>query len=219
MRKVITAIGTVSTMFLILWFAVCIFGLSPKAFMPYYTEEIVAETGVEKAELDRLITEAFDFLGGRLDSMQTEVVRDGVLQKAYNDDELSHMQDVKNVLIGFWVAALVAAIGVTVFVVSLIRSRKEKTNDVRTVVITLIVIAAVAAGIAALAIFAFDFAFTLFHKVFFPQGNWMFPWHCLIVNIYPEAAFNAIAIKIILSVLFVTGGLLAALIFWEREKS
>jgi len=61
--------------------------------------------------------------------------------------------------------------------------------------------------ILALILLNFDIIFTLFHKVFFPQGGWLFNASDKIVNLYPSGLFYDIAKNIFFSVL-IYGGLL-----------
>ena len=52
--------------------------------------------------------------------------------------------------------------------------------------------------------FAFDTLFTLFHEVFFPQGNWEFPVDSNMIRLYPYAFWQLTAVA--LGVLCVIGG-------------
>ena len=45
-----------------------------------------------------------------------------------------------------------------------------------------------------IAIFNFGFAFKIFHEVLFPQGNWMFPYNSLIIQIFPQEIFFKLGI-------------------------
>ena len=42
----------------------------------------------------------------------------------------------------------------------------------------------------------FEFIFTLFHNVFFPQGNWTFPLNSLLILTFPEAFFFKLSLII-----------------------
>src|SRR3989338_5239926 len=45
---------------------------------------------------------------------------------------------------------------------------------------------------------AFDLAFTLFHNLFFPQGNWTFPSDSLLIRTFPLGFFMGMSYKIFL---------------------
>ena len=47
-----------------------------------------------------------------------------------------------------------------------------------------------------LTLFFFNTIFTLFHLLFFPQGNWIFPSHSLLIQTFPEEFFVRISLFI-----------------------
>ena len=49
-----------------------------------------------------------------------------------------------------------------------------------------------------LSIISFNFMFTLFHNLFFPQGNWLFPANSLLIQTFPLGFFISISYKIFL---------------------
>jgi len=63
-------------------------------------------------------------------------------------------------------------------------------------------------------IFAFDFIFLLFHRIFFIQGNWAFPPDSNMISLFPSQFFQDIFLKIIVNtgisavVLFIVGFLI-----------
>ena len=57
----------------------------------------------------------------------------------------------------------------------------------------------------------FDLMFNLFHQLFFPQGNWTFPFDALLIQTFPLDFFISIAQKILLlyavtAIFFIVGG-------------
>jgi len=50
-----------------------------------------------------------------------------------------------------------------------------------------------------ISIFAFDFAFIIFHKIFFIQGNWAFPSNSNMIQLFPSQFFQDIFLKIIIN--------------------
>lgn len=118
----------------------------------------------------------------------------------YTDAEAAHLRDARTVLyvfIGLAVAALVLVIAALV----------HRPHDARRW-------RAVARGGAGLAIgsvvvgvvgfVAFDPLFELFHRVFFPGGNWEFPADSNMIRLYPFAFWQLTAAA--LGVLCVIGG-------------
>ncbi|MBT4651774.1 DUF1461 domain-containing protein [Candidatus Woesearchaeota archaeon] len=57
-------------------------------------------------------------------------------------------------------------------------------------------------------LFSFQSSFIIFHNLFFPQGNWTFPYNSLLIQTFPLDFFISISIKIFLltiifSILFI----------------
>ena len=116
----------------------------------------------------------------------------------YDAAEASHLHDASNLLHLF--LALTGA-GLVVLLATLLPHRRDPGAW-----------RAVQAGSAALAGFivavgiffavAFDAAFTLFHEIFFPQGNWSFnPATERMVQLYPTAFWELISMTLALVVL------------------
>jgi len=53
-----------------------------------------------------------------------------------------------------------------------------------------------------MSIFSFDFLFTTFHVIFFPQGNWMFDPSSLLITMFPQTFFFDISLRIFIYAMF-----------------
>jgi integral membrane protein (TIGR01906 family) len=120
----------------------------------------------------------------------------------YTADEQAHMRDVRVVLYGFLLLALV---GLVFVVASLLRSRRDARlwSAVARGGIWLIV------GVVVLGVFAFvafDTVFTLFHEIFFPGGNWAFPADSNLIRLYPEPFWELSSLA--LGTISIIGGLI-----------
>jgi hypothetical protein len=96
--------------------------------------------------------------------------------------EYRHMADVRNVFVGAETFAALA-LGVAGFRVFRARRRGDSLRLLRDG-------ALVATGLVAIfglaAAVAFEPMFLLFHRVFFPQGNFLFPPESNLIRLYPE---------------------------------
>ena len=106
----------------------------------------------------------------------------------YDASEIAHLQDARTLLYGFLALAIVSVLGIIAVA--------RRSADGRSVW------KGIARGGAALAIgvvvvgvvgfFAFEPAFELFHRVFFPGGNWSFdPATSRLVQLYPMSFWVA----------------------------
>jgi integral membrane protein (TIGR01906 family) len=102
---------------------------------------------------------------------------------AFAPDEAAHMRDVRVVFWGF-MAVAIASIGLISWQVARHpRDSRVWRSIARGGMVT--VVALVVVGVFAAV--AFDAAFTLFHEIFFPGGNWAFPADSLLIRLYPYA--------------------------------
>ena len=118
----------------------------------------------------------------------------------YTADEQAHLRDARAVLYVF----LALAVASLVLVIAALVHRPHDARRWR----------AVARGGAGLAVgvvvvgvvgfLAFDTVFELFHRVFFPGGNWEFPDNSNMIRLYPYAFWQLTAAA--LGVLCVIGG-------------
>jgi integral membrane protein (TIGR01906 family) len=116
----------------------------------------------------------------------------------YTADEVSHMRDVRGVFDG--VKILIPA-GLFVMALRLQRARARSAEAMLRLIRDGAAAAAIAvAGVGILAALAFDQAFLLFHRVFFPQGNFLFdPATSNLVRLYPDWYWQGITLRIGLS--------------------
>lgn len=100
----------------------------------------------------------------------------------YTADEQAHMRDVQVVFYGFIILAVASLIFV---LVSLRRAPRDAARWTAVGRGGIWLIAAMAV-LGVFAFVAFDAAFTLFHEIFFPGGNWAFAPDSNLIRLYPE---------------------------------
>ena len=116
----------------------------------------------------------------------------------YTADEISHMADVRRV---FDSVKILIPAGMFVMALRMQRARARGLASL----LRLIRNGAIAAGVAVAAVgvvaaVAFDAAFLLFHRVFFPQGNFLFdPATSNLLRLYPDWYWQGITLRIGLS--------------------
>jgi integral membrane protein (TIGR01906 family) len=125
------------------------------------------------------------------------------------DSERAHMRDVRGVFFGFFLVAAAAAVLLVVLYVAargaVVRQRFWRRVQRAGVAIVLVTLIGGAAGVL-----LFDAAFTLFHQVFFPGGNWQFdPRTDRLVQLFPEQFWVESTIAV--GVAIIALGLLLAL--------
>jgi uncharacterized membrane protein len=108
----------------------------------------------------------------------------------YTADEAAHLRDARAVLYLF----VVLAVASLVFIVAALVHRPNDARRWRAVARggAGLAIGAVVAGVVGF--FAFDPLFELFHRVFFPGGNWEFPADSNMIRLYPYAFWQVMAV-------------------------
>lgn len=125
--------------------------------------------------------------------------------------EASHLRDVRVVLLGL---LLILGAAVMVLVVGFVRARRSAWFWAAVRAGAAIVVAGFLA-IGAVLVVAFDAAFTLFHLVLFPGGNWSFdPTRQRMVQLYPTPFWEYAAAAI--AVLSIAAGLA---VLWAARRS
>ena len=132
-------------------------------------------------------------------------------QPFYTADEAAHMRDVRVVLYGFLLIALASLVIVTASVLRAPRNASRWSAISRGG--AGLVIAVIALGV--FGIVGFDTAFTFFHEIFFPGGNWAFPADSNLIQLYPEPFWELSAAA--LGVLAAGGGI--AIWFLARRRA
>lgn len=104
--------------------------------------------------------------------------------------ERSHMQDV-----GIVVRGLTAVEAVSI-VVALFAGRRlgaDRRRRGRFLLLAALTVGGLATLLGAAFVLAFDAAFTAFHLVFFPGGNWQFPPTSKLIRFFPEPMWYELA--------------------------
>lgn len=146
--------------------------------------DVVKNTGIELDDLMIVNNDVREFLLGRRDDLVVYTEIDEEIGLVFKEDEQSHMNDVKNLLLTFLpiyyicIALLMVSgyFGVRKSSKTVLKSLKY--SSVGALIIPVIFVS------------FFDEMFVVFHEIFFPQGNWMFSLRTsLMVNIYTEDFF------------------------------
>jgi integral membrane protein (TIGR01906 family) len=111
----------------------------------------------------------------------------------YTSSEASHLEDVKKVM-NFIDYLFYLSLIIITFIITYYKRNKEQLKKLLKYggITTLISIGI----ILILSLFAFNTTFTIFHKIFFPQGNWIFPSDSLLIQTFPIEFFIGISTKI-----------------------
>ena len=130
------------------------------------------------------------------------------IQINLTSNEMSHLEDVRKV---FKIVDAFFYLSILISSLALIRYKKDKLKELfkKSGIITVSIVS----FLGLLGIISFNYLFTIFHKIFFPQGNWQFPIESLLIKTFPLEFFQMISLKIFIfglffGILFILTGIL-----------
>lgn len=146
-------------------------------------------SGIPSSELIQLNEEVRSFIKGERDSLKCCAKVKNEVKEVFSPDEKSHLTDVRELYLEakkvFWAAGIIL---VVFLFVSLKSDKIFLLNIVKSVTVTAVFIPVLVAAF-------FDKAFIMFHKIFFPGGNWSFDIQkSIMVNIYTQSFFEKLFI-------------------------
>ena len=132
------------------------------------------------------------------------------LRLNYTNSEVSHLEDVKKVMNLMDYLFYFSLLMVTGIITYYKRNKKRllklfKYGGIVTVLFIIIK--------SLFALISFNYAFTIFHQILFPQGNWTFPFDSLLIQTFPLEFFIEINLKI-LGLAFIMGSIFIGLAFY-----
>lgn len=136
----------------------------------------------------------------------------------YDTAEIEHLHDVRTLL---WLLLGAATLSVLGIALALVRSDRP-ARIVRAVGLGGLVTAVVVVILGILGVFAFDPMFELFHRLFFPQGDWAFdPRTSHLVQLYPFDFWQIIsaALGVVMAVLGVIVWLVARTVVGPGDQA
>lgn len=215
-RRMLRAMHTIAWMAVALFFVTGIFlmvGLDEQLYFKLQMRENVPQTaGISEADL-MLLDERLSLCLDGAQSWNKNPETGGVLsvsvhgaqQPAFNDREITHMQDcqrlfsiLEGVNIALAVTWLIMEIAARVYI--WLHGLKDESNwSLRIYWIGSGIILAPLAVLAVWAAVDFDSAFTFFHKILFTNDLWLLdPRTDLLINICPQSMFMSMGLRIAL---------------------
>jgi len=125
----------------------------------------------------------------------------------FTPTEKSHMADVKHLIRTMQFIYYGAAIlSIALFFYCYKKFKEDKYMFIKVLARSLLY-SSIAAGVFLvlmflMSVFSFDFLFIIFHRIFFPQGNWMFDPSSLLITLFPQQFFFDISLRIFIYAMF-----------------
>lgn len=133
----------------------------------------------------------------------------------YTNQEFQHMQDVK---ILFKIIYTISYIAMISSIIAIIIAKKKKIAINKIIRNSGIISLFFGTIIIILAKINFFNTFIYFHKIFFPQGNWMFSAESKLIQTFPLEFFTTFAIKMFLIYLTISLTIILITIYYNYYK-
>ncbi len=196
-------------------------GLYRRGFAKY---DIAVRTGITEADLNRVGADLRRYFNSAAEPLHITVPVYGIEREIYNQREVHHMRDVKGLVRGVYIVALLialyllaaAAAGYYIW-------RKAYTRVLaRLLLWGGLLTLAVIAGVGAFALVGFDALFLLFHRISFTNDLWQLnPRTDYLLIMFPLGfwfdATMRVALTAIAGAAFLTG-LGGAYLLWQRRQ-
>lgn len=135
----------------------------------------------------------------------------------YNEREIGHMLDVKNVADGIRFVWLLAGLIVVIGTAAMVLKRDTAYTGWRTVMMGGLFTVLVLLGIALFILLAWDTFFVQFHELLFPPDTWTFAYSDGLIRLFPERFWFDVGVVISVGALLL--GLLTAVFGRQMAQS
>lgn len=186
-----------------------------------YQTTITAWTGIERTEYLSAAKQIRDYFNNTDDTLDVRITQRGILKNIYNNREISHMKDVKNLIKGVYLTQLLTGSYILAFMVlGIVLERRKSLPRIgfglaigSSITIGLIILT----GIGTLA--GFDNLFHTFHLVSFTNDLWILdPNQDNLIAMFPQGFFFDATIWILISSIL-EATLILIILFAIRRKS
>lgn len=173
--------------------------------MEYFQQEyekygVAEDLKMEMEDIMYVTEEMMSYLRGNRENLIVETVVDGIEQEFFNESEISHMEDVRELFIAGIVGRKICIVISLIIIVILFAFKIEWVRVLSIAFQYSILGISLLAGILGY-LFATDFYkyFEKFHKIFFEGDTWLFdPNTSLMINMLPEGLFYDMTLKIVM---------------------
>lgn len=192
------------SIWLVLFLTVFWSGFKPFYYFEYHKNDIMHVTKMDAESIDIAIDRLSGYLSEKYPELNAEVTINGESRLLFNEKELLHMIDVKNLIVfarrvGFFYAVLL------VLYYSFLKEKRLKIDFLKNLSKSMLFGMSGISILGFVAIFVdFTAAFIQFHHIFFTNDLWLLdPSTDVLIQMLPEVFFRDIAIAIFLSSLVI----------------
>lgn len=164
-------------------------------FLEFYREYGTLERiGISAEDCALAMSALIDYMEGERDSIQLTVTEFGAQVEMYNQQEIVHMVDVKNLYQGF--RTLLLLLPIPIFAIGFLRYKGRRGDGGWSLLLALLIGGGAAAGLGVWVMRDFTSFWVKFHHLFFTNDLWLMDYNtCRMIRICPEEIFYNIVLR------------------------
>jgi integral membrane protein (TIGR01906 family) len=171
------------------------YGFFEKEYVKY---EIQQDLPMEMEDIMEVTAHMMDYLRGREEDMQITTKVDGQIRDFFNEQDLFHMAEVKNLFLGMYAIRRIGVLVLAAAVLAMVMMKTGYERFYRVFQRVLIGFGALILVLGLLIWTQFDRVFIIFHHIVFDNSAWLFdPRTDLMINMLPEGLFMDFAVRIL----------------------
>lgn len=158
----------------------------------YQKHNVLQAVNMEMDDILEVTNQMMAYLCGNREDLVVNTVVGGEEREFFNDQEKSHMADVRNLFLDGLLLRKIALASAAFFIVLVILLKKKKWKYVlaKAFQISTIVFFVISFILGMFIAMDFNNTFVIFHKIFFTNDLWLFdPSTSLMINMLPEGFF------------------------------
>lgn len=171
------------------------YGYFEKEYVKY---EIQNQLPMEMDDIMEVTEHMMEYLRGREEDMQIRTVVDGQEREFFNEQDLFHMAEVRELFLGMYRLRLWGLAALALAVIAMVAARTRFSSFFRMYQVTRAGFAVLIVVLGSLIAINFDRVFIIFHHIMFDNSAWLFdPATDLMINMLPEGLFMDFAVRIL----------------------
>lgn len=236
-NKIVSVITAITGFIFILYLAIMPTAMNRNFFNKIYDNEsfniyqksnygLNEDITMNKEDIKKALDHTLKFMLAEVDDLQIMVsFSDGSTKEFYEPHEISHMEDCQKLFVGgrniAWTCFAITVLGIGFLIIN---RKNFNSKMIKYFFFGFAGIIALIGFVGIAVLIDFDAAFTKFHEIFFPQGNWQFSYRSYMIQMLPsDLVFENIAIKMIsnffIYILIAIAGLIVFKKLLERKES
>ena len=172
------------------------YGFFQKEYEKY---EVLDDLNMEMDDAMEVTAHMMDYLRDRNDDMQITTTVAGETREFFNDQDLFHMGEVKDLFLGMFRLRTVSIVVLILSLAVLVATKASAQTMFRCFQAGMGVFFGLAALLGGIVAVNFSQAFVIFHKIFFDNDLWLFdPRTDLMIRMLPEGLFMDFTVRILI---------------------